>query len=1445
MGNWKYVVNQENSWLDEDNDGTIDADEYWAIETGNKTFGNFEVNVLGTAEPGFYRMKFKVSYRYQVMAPLNESGVGNDTTSTLPAGKDNLFTENEALGAFGSYYWVPWNGTTNNVPANLVDTYVNDTANFEFHKRTSRTDSGSMDYDNIWEAIPDNGNARPNSHPDLNGDGITSWIPTYPAGPLGNMDNDFDNGINVNFPTPPDIDQHSLDQNKNAYAGNGTWMFTGNVSEDIDWGDPALHTEDVWVTFIIKSTVKPAADLNEDNETNDLELRAKDNDYYSGSVFEEFLLNLHNMEPGIDMIDVSAMLTLPPDPDTGGFEFYGGFDTAKVNKIESQNDVDLTYRITIDKQTPPGYYYCGLELTYTKQYPTGQTDPLGDPLTTDVVATESHFYVQLMVDFTPDLGDAEVIIPGVSVRAKPTTQIDTSTGQQMFRFTVYNTGNVELWGGNKTDGNLHLQFAEFTQMGKDYYDSDADPGVELEPINIANIPVDGFIEMDIPITVPYHWYLPEGVYRLYLNFTGYYYDDGVLGDPTGFVYMQMDWEGFNDDGTNRTCFVKVDKTGNEMVNDAGDTRRMTEGIYTEIYINKFDPTTKELAIINWTPKLISQEEELHGGAGEFTVTFQNQQTYTMYNVYVEVDIGGYFENKYYYDWDNPTRRVNPKFYIDMLEPYDPFLNNNWTVNFTIDDVDKLLPHGEHHIPIKYSYDYNEYQGVEEMSTFSLIWDTTSTPFEPYIDANANFLLNKGGGTRAGNMYDIVFVVDGSGSTSSTYRTYLSNSIDSFKNDLINQGINYEFAVVGFNENSWVSQDFTTDTTAIKLAITSMPNSGSCGVYDGVVEAIRNMFVGQQLSYRQGAIKVVIMLCQYYPNQGLTDENQFALAVKGEAIFFGIARTNYWYRYDLTALNTGGQLFDIYGGSASYPIFLNNIANALTGQVTGVTPTGRVIADVPLKDVADPQSVNLDTYGPYIVVEVFDSAFDIDTALTSSPIDLGRRVRNINMNIRLTNREFVQYKDVELMLPLNDTDGVNVFVNPLGTPDSIEGQLSTTTLSPDGGQLTATFNLDVNTNIDSGIHVFELEFRAMNDYTKEIRSGIIPVQIRILPRHPILIIPQEMKDGEYTGKPIVSSSITPGDWFTLTFTIQNVGDDAARDIYLTLSNYWYEDNPFTTVEAFISAISVNDSMNIANSVVGELPQKAEVSLEDLGISSVSDIVDAERQLLSPTAVVPRFYISEIPAGGTYEVKFRMKADTHMIQGRPYKEFILLEYIDSDGTTYGWDGSANMQTNPIPIVIQTKEDDSWPKEEGITSETLAVILIIIIIIIIILLFLGSVYNKRRMEDEGELPPLDEEEEDLLDEEEEDLEDEMPEEEEEEIEEELPEDIKDEEKEIDSEWDMEEPSEDEDAAEEKEEDDDWDIEEDTKTVPAKGKAPTPVKVKGKTPGKAPADKDEIEDW
>ena len=115
---------------------------------------------------------------------------------------------------------------------------------------------------------------------------------------------------------------------------------------------------------------------------------------------------------------------------------------------------------------------------------TSDVDPLGNPLVRTVDVVENHFYVQFEVAFTPDLGDAKVKKqhePALGVRAipMPDTVIDTSTGKQLFNFTIKNTGNVKLYGADMMDGNLHMDFAEFKQMGDGYFDSDADPGIDL------------------------------------------------------------------------------------------------------------------------------------------------------------------------------------------------------------------------------------------------------------------------------------------------------------------------------------------------------------------------------------------------------------------------------------------------------------------------------------------------------------------------------------------------------------------------------------------------------------------------------------------------------------------------------------------------------------------------------------------------------------------------------------------------------------------------------------------------------------------------------------------------------------------------------------------------------------------------------------------------------
>ena len=208
---------------------------------------------------------------------------------------------------------------------------------------------------------------------------------------------------------------------------------------------------------------------------------------------------------------------------------------------------------------------------------------------------------------------------------------------------------------------------------------------------------------------------------------------------------------------------------------------------------------------------------------------------------------------------------------------------------------------------------------------------------------------------------------------------------------------------------------------------------------------------------------------------------------------------------------------------------------------------------------------------------------------------------------------------------------------------------------------------------------------------------------------------------------------------------------------------------------------------------------------------------------------------------------MRADTHMIKGRPYREYILIEYIDSDGLQYRYDeNNPQLSTKPFAITVYTKENDDWSGEEEIfESATLAIFLFIVIVIILVLIILGSIFQKRHEEEPGEREYKYKEE--LP--EEEDLEEELPEDEEPDELDELEEDLG-EEKEPDWTEDEDKELEDEDLEldeDEDEEEDDWAIsEEDAGAKPGKGEAPA----KGKAPvirakGKEAAEEDELEDW
>ncbi len=383
-GPWKYVANHTNSYLDANNNGRIDGDpmvpttnpEYWAIKDGEKSFGDFEFNINPNATPGYYRMKFKVSFKYQQTQNVNTSGLGNYTNHASPtmASQHRSLTSNQALGLFRFYFWCPWDG--NNFPANVSSSWG--TGTLDYRKFVSYQESGDQ---LSWEGLRDNGVDVPNSYYDLDNDGFGTWFPGGDPN-LAAINADYVARISGNYPGPPPI----IDQSgTNPSTGNGTWTYSGRVAST-DWGDPVFHTEDVWFEFKIESSIESDADLNEDYEANDLKLYPTDGNYYTGNVYEKFYLEIKNIDPNLDIHNIKTKLIPPLN---NNFIFYNNQDVAINPLIISENSVKLFYNMSINPITIGGTYFGQLELKYTKHF------------TTDVSITENFWTVQFNVDNTP------------------------------------------------------------------------------------------------------------------------------------------------------------------------------------------------------------------------------------------------------------------------------------------------------------------------------------------------------------------------------------------------------------------------------------------------------------------------------------------------------------------------------------------------------------------------------------------------------------------------------------------------------------------------------------------------------------------------------------------------------------------------------------------------------------------------------------------------------------------------------------------------------------------------------------------------------------------------------------------------------------------------------------------------------------------------------------
>jgi cbb3-type cytochrome oxidase subunit 3 len=290
----------------------------------------------------------------------------------------------------------------------------------------------------------------------------------------------------------------------------------------------------------------PASDPDE--QLSNAEDGNEDPAFEAGDMFEETTINLMNYDPGSGITDLTATVTEPGN----GVTLSGGRNVCSIpNGIPLLDNDDLLYRTDVAVGTAPGVYSGVADITYER-------------VDSGLPCTEDSLGVDWQVDFSfadddafedgdlysenqcratnvtitdSDVGDpnvtrqADVIVPGDNY-----VQSTFSDKMIAFTVTIENNGNTPIYNCEfalpvddaPLDPWPYFRNPRFFYPwggAPPQYDSIAMRGIDLDVGETITFGIQCIVVKEIPI----------GEHRLPIRYDGFYYDDGSLGDATGFL----------------------------------------------------------------------------------------------------------------------------------------------------------------------------------------------------------------------------------------------------------------------------------------------------------------------------------------------------------------------------------------------------------------------------------------------------------------------------------------------------------------------------------------------------------------------------------------------------------------------------------------------------------------------------------------------------------------------------------------------------------------------------------------------------------------------------------------------------------------------------------------------------------------------------------------------
>ncbi len=684
---WFYDDYNAPGFLDHDNDQRADSSEFERIWDDYKMYEGLRFDVSGDAPAGVYNVTLEITYRYQTFQ--------NVSTQRLSGGGGGWYDPDNAgpqgtgdLGIFNYYFWEPYDINGGSVNFNIPD-------NIHFRKRANYAENNVEPTGAHWEAIPDLGydSDNPNNynsqggawdyHSNYDNDGQTSWDDGS-AMTLNTVVGNWNSwGYNEYAVAQQSYIYRTVDQYPyNLNDGNGTWQYSGYEGETI-WTE--VKTEIEFVQFRVEHGIYFSQPTGDGCEL----VPDPANPYYlkAGDQFKKMYLRINNRDNQHPMTDVFVNITLNDQK-----HFTLKHDYAWKDTVAQGSSEYFYYRIDALNGTPVDRYSGTVTLTYTRE---------GVRVTEDLP-------IEYILYFTPNL---------LNLGAVPTEKLEISksihTGQDQTQidFVLTNYGNTLM-----ENGMITMDFSDFKHNGEEYTDPEGGEGTYTQTLELPYLDHNmdnNQYSISVDVEIPNHWSLLPGVYKLLMDYDGYYFNDGVLGEPTNYVKVWMKWvdDDFDDD-TDMNAYCVIDTDGDEdMEIFTDDETRAIDGIYLYVDVEEFIPKT---------PKLEVAEVSINGGSdtfeqgtitnGEVQLTLTNNGEADITDLYLELDLHGYFKGKQYYEgfsWN----LENPEYYISNLN-----IGEYANATLEIQGIDKLLPPGTHKLKLIYTCCYDNGSTPSEIST---------------------------------------------------------------------------------------------------------------------------------------------------------------------------------------------------------------------------------------------------------------------------------------------------------------------------------------------------------------------------------------------------------------------------------------------------------------------------------------------------------------------------------------------------------------------------------------------------------------------------------------------------------------------------------------------------------------------------------------------------------